>query len=562
MYILLERVNDKYRILDTEDNSRDIYTADELRSLYINYEDTVIYGLSYLNLTAGVAINTVMRLYDADNIAHDFDGYTLTDACNDYDTLRYQILDVYNEPEVMNDIGLFELMFAFLRSVNKNLYDERLLQSTNYKYSVFSSGADFYIIKDKDGETYKCDAFTAPYVYFVEGKAIQGLTLTTDCTYVNDFIYSIKSEYMKYFSCTRSNQFKPVAGYVTRDKDSVVSDARSIMKDFGGYDSFNVGYHFPIVNVFKYTRALPDQKCLDYRYQLTRETIVDVGKTKITAASGVVYDNLMVVAETYKALNFCNESLGEKLLENLSVYETKCKIFNRQFDLANLLRQTKKFCNGQCYQVDGYKVNSRQTRDFTFVTPVGSIVITTENNVNDKVYGNIFTTRITNTGSAYFNFMAQKVQLMTGEESNRYDSLYNEDLDDCLKYADRECISYFDNNIYPLCFSDITYEEGDILINVACLVCGAGKKTHHSMSIFKVPLIFTGCRNERYSDGWIFRTLFQTMYMPLEVVENLYGYVDSSTLVGYYSTSRKPERKIMESVLGCADRYLSKLYEN
>lgn len=42
MYILLERVNDKYRILDTEDNSRDIYTADELRSLYINYEDTVI----------------------------------------------------------------------------------------------------------------------------------------------------------------------------------------------------------------------------------------------------------------------------------------------------------------------------------------------------------------------------------------------------------------------------------------------------------------------------------------------------------------------------------------
>lgn len=134
MYILLERVNDKYRILDTEDNSRDIYTADELRSLYINYEDTVIYGLSYLNLTAGVAINTVMRLYDADNIAHDFDGYTLTDACNDYDTLRYQILDVYNEPEVMNDIGLFELMFAFLRSVNKNLYDERLLQSTNYKY--------------------------------------------------------------------------------------------------------------------------------------------------------------------------------------------------------------------------------------------------------------------------------------------------------------------------------------------------------------------------------------------------------------------------------------------
>lgn len=52
------------------------------------------------------------------------------------------------------------------------------------------------------------------------------------------------------------------------------------------------------------------------------------------------------------------------------------------------------------------------------------------------------------------------------------------------------------------------------------------------------------------------------MYMPLEVVENLYGYVDNSTLVGYYSTSRKPERKIMESVLGYADRYLSKLYEN
>lgn len=55
MYILLERVDNKYRILDTEDNSRDIYTTDELRSLYINYEDTVIYGLSYLNLTAGVA---------------------------------------------------------------------------------------------------------------------------------------------------------------------------------------------------------------------------------------------------------------------------------------------------------------------------------------------------------------------------------------------------------------------------------------------------------------------------------------------------------------------------
>lgn len=99
------------------------------------------------------------------------------------------------------------------------------------------------------------------------------------------------------------------------------------------------------------------------------------------------------------------------------------------------------------------------------------------------------------------------------------------------------------------------------MIDVACLVNGKGRGTWHSISVFKVPLIFTGCRNERYSNGWIFRTMFQTLYMPFSVVERLYGFVDSSTLVGYYSTSRKPEREIMNSVLGTADRYLSKYYK-
>ena len=41
----------------------------------------------------------------------------------------------------------------------------------------------------------------------------------------------------------------------------------------------------------------------------------------------------------------------------------------------------------------------------------------------------------------------------------------------------------------------------------------------------------------------------------------MYILLDSSTLVGYYSTNRKPARIIMNSVLGIADRYLSKYYK-
>lgn len=150
---------------------------------------------------------------------------------------------------------------------------------------------------------------------------------------------------------------------------------------------------------------------------------------------------------------------------------------------------------------------------------------------------------------------------MTSKESSTEGCLFNDSFDAFLDYADREGISYFNNSIYPLCFSELTFEDGDLMIDVACLVNGEGRGTHHSIAVFKVPLLFTGCRNERYSDGWIFRTIFQTLYIPFSAVESLYGYIDSSTLLGYYSTNRKQARDILNSVTGAADRYLSKFYK-
>lgn len=563
MYILLDRSNNEFKILDTSDNAIEFFTIEQLKSLYLQDSSLIIYGLSNLNLIANIPIYTVLRLYDKNNVAHDFDGYTLTDACSDYNIMKYQILDVYNEPEVMNDIELFSSLYDILQRINRNLYDKRILGSTDYKYVVESTEKDYYTILDESsGKHYQCDAFTAPYIYFVEGKAIKGIELTFNCTYIGSFSYSTKTQYMKFFDCTNENKFKPVSGYVTADKPLVASDSKSIVKEFQGYDAFNVGYHFPIVDVFKYTRTLPNQECLNLRYNMLQDTIVDVKKQSAIGISGVVYNDMSMLAESFRGLNFCTEDLKDKMLDNLKLYETKCNVFKRPFDLKKLLRQTKKVgYSGEAFLLDGYKVGSRQTRDFIFNTPVGNIVVTTENCLDDCVYGNIFTTRLTNTGTVFWNFKTQRVDLLTMIEGNKDGCLCNEQFDKYLDYADRNGISYFDNVIYPLCFSEICFEDGDLMIDVACLVNGEGRGTHHSISVFKVPLIFTGCRNERYSNGWIFRTIFQTLYIPFSAVEHLYGFVDSATLVGYYSTNRKPARIIMNSVLGSADKYLSKYYE-
>ena len=563
MYILLDRSNNGFKVLDTSDNVVEFFTIEQLKSLYLQDSSLVIYGLSNLNLIANIPIYTVLRLYDKNNVAHDFDGYTLTDACPNYDIMKYQILDAYNEPEIMNDIELFSSLYDILQRINKGLYDERILGSTDYKYIVESTENDCYTILDEvSGKRYQCDAFTAPYIYFVEGKAIKGIELTFNCTYIGSFSYSTKTQYMKFFGCVNESKFKPVSGYITLDKALVASDSKSIIKDFQGYDAFNVGYHFPIVIVFKYTRALPNQKCLNLRYNMLQDTIVDIKTQSIKGVSGVDYNDVPMIAESFRALNFCTEDLKDKMLENLRLYETKCNVFKRPFDLKKLLRRTKKVgYNGEAFILDDYKVGSRQTRDFIFNTPVGNIFITTENCLDDCVYGNIFTTRLTNTGSVFWNFKTQRVDLLTLTVGNSDGCLCNEEFDKYLDYADKNGISYFDNVIYPICFSEVCFEDGDLMIDVACLVNGEGRGTWHSISVFKVPLIFTGCRNERYSNGWIFRTMFQTLYMPFSAVERLYGFVDSSTLVGYYSTSRKPEREIMNSVLGPADRYLSKYYK-
>ena len=123
MYILLDRSNNGFKVLDTSDNAVEFFTIEQLKSLYLQDSSLVIYGLSNLNLIANTPIYTVLRLYDKNNVAHDFDGYTLTDACPNYDIMRYQILDAYNEPEVMNDIELFSSLYDILQRINRNLYD-------------------------------------------------------------------------------------------------------------------------------------------------------------------------------------------------------------------------------------------------------------------------------------------------------------------------------------------------------------------------------------------------------------------------------------------------------
>lgn len=139
MYILLDRSNNGFKVLDTSDNAVEFFTIEQLKSLYLQDSSLVIYGLSNLNLIANTPIYTVLRLYDKNNVAHDFDGYTLTDACPNYDIMRYQILDAYNEPEVMNDIELFSSLYNILQRINRNLYDKRILGSTDYKYVVEST---------------------------------------------------------------------------------------------------------------------------------------------------------------------------------------------------------------------------------------------------------------------------------------------------------------------------------------------------------------------------------------------------------------------------------------
>lgn len=113
--------------------------------------------------------------------------------------------------------------------------------------------------------------------------------MTFNCTYIGSFSYSTKTQYMQFFGCANESKFKPASGYVTLDKALVASDSKSIIKDFQGYDAFNVGYHFPIVNVFKYTRALPNQKCLNLRYNMLQDTIVDIKTQSIKGVSGIDY---------------------------------------------------------------------------------------------------------------------------------------------------------------------------------------------------------------------------------------------------------------------------------
>lgn len=558
MYLLLERNNDNFRILDTEDSSKDWYTREELRNLYISYEDTVIYGLSYLNITANVPLHLVVRLYSEDNIAKDFDGYTLTDACNEYDSLRYQILDIFNEPVIANDIELFSFLFDMTREVNKSLYDERLLQSTNYMYEVYSVGDTSYRVKDSNGDIYIADAFTAPYIYFIEGVAIKGLTLSLSGTKIGDHYYGIKSAYMNYFDCKPRSNVKPINGCISTEIQSLEADYKSIASEFGINDILYLENSFPLINVFKHTRQFPDQSCLSIKLKLAQGLVNSVSMKSITLTDGTVCTSKNTIAESFRLLHFVNDDLKDELMRSLEGYQAKCTLADKYFDLRKFLASSIKLTSYNTTILSHIKPGARGQLDMSLsILDRGAIIVSTENNVDDGYYGNIFLTRFTQVGSMWldFNDLTLKVETMT--KMNRGSCLSNDTLLSFIDYAKRNKISYYEDNIIPLCIYDIAlFEDTDLSINVLCLMQTGGKTVTHSISIVKVPLIFTGCRNEKYSDGWVFRLLFQTVYISDEVVKMLYGCVNISDLIELYPTNTKSARYISKALIKSTENFL------
>lgn len=557
MYLLLEKNNDKFKILDTDDNSRDWYTREELRNLYITYEDTIIYGLSYLNITANVPLHLVVRLYSEDNIAKDFDGYTLTDACDEYDTLRYQILDVFNEPIIANDIELFSSLFDITREINKSLYDERLLQNTNYMYEVYSVGDDSYRIKDSNGDIYTADAFTAPYIYFIEGVAVKGLTLSLSGTEIGEHYYGVKSAYMNYFDHKSRSSTKPINGCISAEVSDFEASYDSISSEFGINDILYLENYFPLMNVFKHTRQFPDQSCLSTKLKLAQGVVTSVGMKSVTLADGTVCISRNIIAESFRLLHFANDSLKDELMKNLEGYQAKCNLLGKYFDLKKFLTRSVRLIDNQTVIMSDFRLGSRDQLDMSLnIQDKGAIIVSTENNIDNNWYSNIFLTRYSKVGSMWLDFKDLTLKVESMSKMMSRSDLSGDDFNAFVTYANRNKISYYEDNIVPLCIYSIALEDDDLAINILCAMETKGKGVGHSISIVKVPLILTGCRNEKYFDGWIFRLAFQTIYISDEVVKMLYGCANISDLYELYPTNTKPARYISNALMKSTEKFL------
>ena len=576
MLLVTSKSNNIYTILDTDDMTSDTISKEEL--LPFLQAGNIVYGETAFALEYNLKSTLILRLYGSDKTdVKDYDGYLLRDYCSEYNEYTTQIIDSIDFNKLLLNLDVWKILCDAIREINPCPYNLDYLENPlEMGYKVYASVKDSLTLKDlSDGELYSCDFFTCLFIYLEEHKGIEGLEyISKDSLLYYSTHLTAKDVLDNYWvsSSVISKSNKILDGNnFSLTQELLEADYDELEGLFGGRDALVVDFcYIPIYNVKRNMQVVNQSGMIPYFIQY--DVAYKLEGKHLFFKNGKTLDSFNEIARLYKHLRYESDELKQQVFSAVENHQVRAMTLNQSFDLEKLSK--KCVSNNSDFAILKplpFHPGVLPLDDFIgwYRTPFGDFQVNQVdyNDCTDVNYENIWMLRVTQTGSCAYSFKEYKVISDTMKNISNKGTLSNDMYKRYMELAQIKDISYCQDLITPLCIDKIEMFENSILISLACVirkdygVDDFDEIATTNINIVSIPLIFTDGNFTEYDDCFVYRCLFQTIYLEKSLVHSLYGSVyDSQSFSCWESTSRKADRELSNRLDKATLRTMKKVF--
>lgn len=576
MLLVTSKSNNIYTILDTDDMTSDTISKEEL--LPFLQAGNIVYGETAFALEYNLKSTLILRLYGNDKAdVKDYDGYLLRDYCSEYNEYTTQIIDSIDFKNLLSNLDIWKVLCDAIKEINPCPYNLDYLENPlEIGYKVYSSAKDSLTLKDlSDDNLYSCDFFTCLFIYLEEHKGIDGLEyISKDSLLYYNTHLTAKDVLDTYWasSLANSKSNKILDGNnISLTQELLEADYDELESLFGGRDALIVDFcYIPIYNIKRNMQVVNQSGMIPYFLQY--DVAYKLEGKHLFFKNGKTLDSFNEIARLYKNLCYESDELKQQVFSAVESHQVRAMTLNQSFDLEKL--SSKCISNSSDFAILkplSFRPGVLPLDDLIgwYRTPFGDFQVNQVdyNDYTDGNYGNIWMLRVTQTGSCAYSFEEYKVVSDTMKNISNKGTLSNDMYKRYMELAQLNGISYCQDLIIPLCIDKIEMFENSISISLACIIRNDygidnfDEIAVTNINIVSIPLIFTDGNFTEYDDCFVYRCLFQTIYLEKRLVHSLYGSVyDYQSFSCWESISRKADRELSNRLDKSTLRTMKKVF--
>ena len=576
MLLVTCKLNNIYTILDTDDMTSDTISKEEL--LPFLQAGNIVYGETAFALEYNLKSTLILRLYGSNKAdVKDYDGYLLRDYCSEYNEYTTQIIDSIDFKDLLLNLDIYEILCDAIREINSCPYNLDYLENPlEIGYRVYSSAKDSLTLKDlSDGELYSCDFFTCLFIYLEEHKGIDGLEYISkdSLLYYNTLLTAkdvLNTYWVSSLANNKSNKILDSHNF-SLTQELLEADYDELEGLFGGRDALVVDFcYIPIYNIKRNIQVVNQSNMIPYFSQY--DMVYKLEGKHLFFRNGKTLDSFNEIARLYKHLRYESDELKQQVFSAVRNHQARAMTLNQSFDLEKL--------SGKCvsassvltiYKPLPFNPGVLPLDDFIgwYRTPLGDFQVNQidYNDYTGDNYENIWMLRVTQTGSCAYSFKKYKIVSDTMKNISKKGTLSNDMYKRYMELAQLKGISYCQDLITPLCIDKVELFADSLCISLACVVRNDYGVDNFdeiavtNINIVSIPLIFTDGNFTEYDDCFVYRCLFQTIYLEKKLVHSLYGSVyGAQSFSCWGSASRKADRELLNRLDKSTLRTMKKVF--